>query len=210
MEDVGFDVHRGELVAVMGPSGSGKSTLLLVVGGLERPDAGSVTVAGAELAGLSEEALYRHRRQHIGFVFQNYNLIRTLTAVENVALPAELNGMSYRKAVSEAEEALRAVGVGDLAQRFPDQMSGGQQQRVALARALGGGRRVLLADEPTGALDSHTASGVLDVMARRVADGAAGIVVTHDPSVAARAHRTIHLRDGRIERIGVARAGTVR
>ncbi len=191
----------------MGPSGSGKSTLLLIAGGLERPDAGSVAVVGADLAEMSEEDLYRHRRQHIGFVFQNYNLIRTLTAVENVALPAELNGVSRRRAMAEAEEAMRGVGVGELARRFPDQMSGGQQQRVAIARALGGGRSVLLADEPTGALDSQTASDVLDLMVRRVAAGAAGIVVTHEPSVAARAHRTIHLRDGLVEHAG---AGMIR
>lgn len=197
---VSASVDAGSLTAIMGPSGCGKSTLLTLSGGLQQPDDGAVTVAGAELGTLSEADLYRHRRQHIGYVFQDYNLVRILTVAENVALPAELNGMSRRSADSLAREALGLVGMEEYADRYPDTLSGGQQQRTALARAICGDRRLILADEPTGALDSTNATQILDVLVRLVRDGAACLVVTHDHAVAARADRVIHMRDGVIER----------
>lgn len=205
LRGVDLSVCAGELVAVLGPSGSGKSTLLLVAGGLEMPDEGKVIVAGEDLAGLSAGKLYRHRRRNIGFVFQNYNLVKTLTVLENVMLPAELDGVSRREAASAARDALAAVNLTDLEDRFPDQLSGGQQQRVAISRALSGGRRVLLADEPTGALDSHTAQDVLQFLRKRVDAGAAGMMVTHDAAVAAWADRRIQLRDGLITEVGAPR-----
>jgi putative ABC transport system ATP-binding protein len=196
---VSLRVDAGELVAVTGPSGCGKSTLLTLAGGLDRVDSGTVTVAGADLAALPERELFAHRRRHIGYVFQDYNLISTLTALENVALPAELDGVRLRTARQDALTALEAVGIAGLAGRFPHQLSGGQQQRVAIARALGGGRRLLLADEPTGALDSATAQDVLKVIADRVRAGAGAVVVTHDPAVAESADRVVRMLDGAAE-----------
>ena len=195
---VSLDVASGELVAVMGPSGSGKTTLLSLVGGLDSPTAGEVAVEGVRLEELSKRQLARLRRTRIGYVFQDYNLIPALTAAENVALPLELDGVRAGRARKLAEAALAEVGVEQLAARFPDEMSGGQRQRTAIARALIGDRRLVLADEPTGALDSQTSEAVLKVLRQRCDAGAAGILVTHEPRYAAYADRTIFLRDGRI------------
>ncbi|GAB2961842.1 ABC transporter ATP-binding protein [Micromonospora polyrhachis] len=198
LDAVSFEVAAGEMVAVMGPSGSGKSTLLALAGGLDSPTSGSVSVEAIELGGLNPTALARLRRDQIGYVFQDYNLVTDLTVAENVALPRELAGVGSRAARREAQAALAEVGMDDLAHRFPDQLSGGQQQRVAIARALIGQRRLVLADEPTGALDSHTSEAVLEVLRDRVAAGAAGVMVTHEPRYASWADRTIFLRDGRL------------
>jgi putative ABC transport system ATP-binding protein len=198
LDRVSLTVAAGELVAVMGPSGSGKSTLLALAGGLDAPTGGSVRVEGVELGNLSPAALARLRRDRIGYVFQDYNLVTDLTAGENVALPRELAGIGTRAARREALVALTEVGTGDLANRFPDQLSGGQQQRVAIARALIGRRRLVLADEPTGALDSQTSQAVLEVLRSRVDAGAAGVLVTHEPRYAGWADRTVFLRDGRV------------
>jgi len=196
--DVGFEVLPGELVAVMGPSGSGKSTLLAIAGGLEVPSTGAVYVQGTSLSNLSGTALARLRRDRIGYVFQDFNLVSDLTASENVALPRELAGVRVRAARREAIAALTEVGLAGVADRFPAELSGGQQQRVAIARALIGTRSLVLADEPTGALDSGTSEVVLEALRTRVDAGAAGVLVTHEPRYAGWADRVIFLRDGRL------------
>jgi putative ABC transport system ATP-binding protein len=198
LDGLTLDVAAGELVAVMGPSGSGKSTLLAIGGGLDTPTSGQVRVEGIALDGLSETALARLRRDRIGYVFQDFNLVSGLTAAENVAVPRELAGVSARAARAEALAALAEVGLAGEADRFPDQLSGGQQQRVAVARALIGKRRLLLADEPTGALDSATGQAILDLIRSRVDAGAAGVLVTHDARFASWADRIVFLRDGRL------------
>jgi putative ABC transport system ATP-binding protein len=198
LRGVTMQVAPGELVAVMGPSGSGKSTLLNLAGGLDAPTTGEVVVAGQVLGRLSRRQLAAVRRRTVGYVFQDLNLLPSLTAAENVALPAELDGVGIRKARALAIEALEAVGLAELARRFPDEMSGGQQQRVAIARALVGQRKLVLADEPTGALDSQTGEGVLRLLRTRVDAGAAGVLVTHEPRHAAWADRVVFLRDGEI------------
>jgi putative ABC transport system ATP-binding protein len=196
LRGVTFSVRAGELVAVMGPSGSGKSTLLHLAGGLDRPTAGSVIVDGTDLGSLGTAALARLRRRSLGYVFQDLNLVPALTAVENVMLPRELDGVSTRRARREALAALGEVDVADLSERFPDDMSGGQQQRVAIARAIVGDRRLILADEPTGALDSQTGESVLRLLRARCDAGAAGVLVTHEARHAAWADRVVFLRDG--------------
>ena len=196
LRGIDLAVAAGELVAVMGPSGSGKSTLLNLAGGLDSPSQGEVAVEGEVLGGLNRKQLARMRRRHVGYVFQDLNLLASLTAAENVALPLELDGVSVRKARKLATTALDEVGLADLAPRFPDEMSGGQQQRVAIARALVGDRRLVLADEPTGALDSQTGEAVLRLLRARVDTGAAGVLVTHEARHAAWADRVVFLRDG--------------
>ena len=196
LRGLSLSVEAGELVAVMGPSGSGKSTLLALAGGLDTASSGQVLVEGAELGAMSRRELAKLRRRSVGYVFQDFNLLPALTAVENVALPRELDGTSARAARQEALAALADVGVPELADRFPDAMSGGQQQRVAIARALVGPRRLVLADEPTGALDSETGETVLRLIRRRCDDGAAGLLVTHEARHAAWADRVVFLRDG--------------
>jgi putative ABC transport system ATP-binding protein len=196
LRGVSLVVAPGELVAVMGPSGSGKSTLLNVAGGLDTVTTGAVRIEGADLAALSRAELAAVRRRSAGYVFQDLNLIPTLTAAENVALPLELDGRRRIRALALA--ALDEVGVADLADRYPDEMSGGQQQRVAIARALVGERRLVLADEPTGALDSETGEAVLTLLRRRVDEGCAGVLVTHESRHAAWADRVVYLRDGAI------------
>ncbi|MFB7258267.1 ABC transporter ATP-binding protein [Streptomyces nojiriensis] len=198
LRGIDLSVFPGELVAVMGPSGSGKSTLLTLAGGLDTPSSGRVIVEGTDITTASRKQLAALRRRSIGYVFQDYNLIPALTAAENVALPRELDGMSARKARASALAALEEMGLGRLADRFPDEMSGGQQQRVAIARALVGDRRLVLADEPTGALDSETGESVLALLRARCDAGAAGILVTHEPRFAAWADRVVFLRDGTV------------
>ncbi|MCX4745767.1 ABC transporter ATP-binding protein [Kitasatospora sp. NBC_01287] len=198
LQGVDLRVHPGEFVAVMGPSGSGKSTLLTLAGGLDSPTDGRVMVEGRSLGELSRRQLAQVRRRAVGYVFQDYNLIPALTAAENIMLPRELDGVSTRTARREALAALEEMGVGELADRFPDGMSGGQQQRVAIARALIGDRRLVLADEPTGALDSTTGEAVLAVLRARCDAGAAAMMVTHEARHAAWADRVVFLRDGRL------------
>ncbi|WP_375400348.1 ABC transporter ATP-binding protein [uncultured Amnibacterium sp.] len=198
LDDVDLEVAAGELVAVMGASGSGKSSLLTVAGGLTRPTSGEVLIDGVALGSLSAKRMAALRRTTLGFVFQDYNLVPTLTAVENVGLPLELDGWPRRQVRRAALDALASVELSDRTGSYPDDLSGGQQQRVAIARAVVGPRRLILADEPTGALDSQTGETVLRMLRGRVDAGAGGILVTHDARHAAWADRIVFLRDGRI------------
>jgi putative ABC transport system ATP-binding protein len=196
--DVSIAIGPGELVAVMGPSGSGKTTLLSLAGGLDRPSIGAVRVEGVDLSSLGARDLARLRRRRIGFVFQQLNLIDGLTAVENVSLPLELDGARKRDARVAAVRALSGMGLEELVDRFPDELSGGEQQRVAIARAVVGDRVLLLADEPTGALDSSTGESVLRLLRGHCDGGGSGVLVTHDARFAAWADRVVFLRDGRV------------
>ncbi|HEY8281875.1 MAG TPA: ABC transporter ATP-binding protein [Leifsonia sp.] len=198
LRDVSIEVRPGELVAVMGASGSGKSSLLAIAGGLARPSEGDVLVDGLMLAEVTAKQLAALRRRSLGFVFQDYNLVPTLTAAENVGLPLELDDWSRTEVRGAVREALCTVGLADHANRFPDDLSGGQQQRVAIARAIVGPRRLVLADEPTGALDSTTGELVLRMLRDRVDAGAGGLLVTHDARHAAWADRIVFLRDGTV------------
>ena len=210
LRGVDLTVEAGELVAVMGPSGSGKSTLLNVAGGLDAATAGDVIVEGTSMRSLSPSGLAQLRRRAIGYVFQDLNLIPALTAAENVALPRELDGIRSRTALAEAVAALQEVELTGYANSFPDQMSCGQRQRVAIARALIGPRRLVLADEPTGALDSVTGEAILKLLRAHCDAGAAGIVVTHDARMAGWADRIVTLRDGALvnDGTGVPRSRT--
>ncbi len=198
LADVDLDVARGEFVAVMGASGSGKSTLLALAGGLATPTSGEIVIDGRALSAASADEIAQLRRRSLGFVFQDFNLIPALTALENVTLPLELDGLRTSAARREGMDALAAVGVEKHAAAYPGDLSGGQQQRVAIARAVVGGRRVILADEPTGALDSVTGELVMRVLRSRVDAGAACILVTHEARHAAWADRIVFLRDGRV------------
>jgi putative ABC transport system ATP-binding protein len=198
LREVDLTVRGGELVAVMGPSGSGKSTLLTIAGTLEEPTSGEVVIAGHELARLSRNDRARLRRQSIGYVFQDFNLLAGLTAVENVSLPLELDGVKAKVARAAAMEVLARLGLAERATHFPDELSGGESQRVAIARAVVGERRLLLADEPTGALDSLSGETVMRMLRLASHDGVAGVVVTHDAQMASWADRVVFLRDGRI------------
>jgi len=195
---VSLEVGRGELVAITGPSGSGKSTLLAIAGALDRPTEGRVVVAGRDLADLSAAQLAELRRRTLGYVFQDLNLLPGLTALENVALPLELDGASLPAARDEARAALARVKMQHLADRFPEDLSGGEQQRVAIARAFVGKRSMLLADEPTGALDSVTGELVMRLLRDQCDAGGTALLVTHDATHAAWADRVLHLVDGRI------------
>ncbi len=197
---VGVDlaVEPGELVAVMGPSGSGKSTLLTIAGGLEEPSSGEIYVAGECLGEMSRNELARLRRRSVGFVFQEFNLLAGLTAAENVSMPLELDGVPARRAHSIALEALAGFGLQQRADAYPDDLSGGERQRVAIARAVVGDRQLLLADEPTGALDTVNGEGVMRQVRAACRDGVAGVVVTHDAQLASWADRIVFLRDGRV------------
>ena len=187
--DIDLTVVEGELVAVMGPSGSGKSTLLTIAGTLDEASEGTVTIDGIDVAGLSRNARAQLRRRSIGYVFQDFNLLAGLTAAENVALPLELDGVGLRAARAAARDALEPLGVADRSGRYPDELSGGERQRVAIARAVVGDRRLLLADEPTGALDSVNGEDVMRLLRRACARGVAGVIVTHDAQLAAWADR---------------------
>ena len=204
---IDLTVDRGELVAIMGASGSGKSTLLTIAGGLTNPTGGEVIVDGRWLSELDPRQLAALRRRTLGFVFQDFNLVPALTALENVSLPLELDGWKSSRARRAARDALAVVDLADRASHYPDDLSGGQQQRVAIARAVVGGRSLILADEPTGALDSTTGELVLRMLRHRVDAGAGGILVTHDPRHAAWADRIVFLRDGRI--VGSSESETV-
>jgi putative ABC transport system ATP-binding protein len=199
LRGIDLAVARGEFLAIMGPSGSGKSTLLHLLGGLEGISAGDVALDEKSLADLSERAVTLLRRRRIGVVFQFFNLLPTMSAEENVALPLLLDGRPWRECTARAGEALAWVGLADRAHHTPDRLSGGEQQRVALARALVIRPEVLLADEPTGNLDRAAGALVLDLL-RRACDqsGQTVVMVTHDPSAAARADRVVFLRDGRV------------
>jgi putative ABC transport system ATP-binding protein len=198
LQDASVSVDAGELVAVMGPSGSGKSTLLTIAGSLEEPTSGQVLVGGAQLSKMSRNEKARLRRRSVGYVFQDFNLLAGLTAVENVSLPLELDGVSSRKARSAGLAALDELGLGEQASRFPDELSGGERQRVAIARAVVGDRQLLLADEPSGALDSVNGEAVMRLVVAACRRGTAAVVVTHDAQLASWADRVVFIRDGRI------------
>ncbi len=199
LRGVTLHVADSEFVAVMGPSGCGKSTMLHLAGALESPSAGSVRVGGRELAGLGAAARSQLRRNDVGYVFQRLNLIPSLSAIENVMLPLELAGGSHRNARALAIEALEQVGLDQRLDRYPDDFSGGQQQRIAIARAIVGDRRLLLADEPTGSLDTASADEVIEILAALPQDrGTAVVLVTHEPRFASWADRVVFLRDGRV------------
>jgi putative ABC transport system ATP-binding protein len=198
LRGISLSVEPGALVAVMGPSGSGKSTLLTIAGGLEEPSSGEVLVGGTALSAMSRNEKARLRRRSVGYVFQDFNLLPGLTAAENVALPLELDGAGAKAARAASLEALNGLGLADRASRFPDELSGGERQRVAIARAVVGERRLLLADEPSGALDSSSAEQVMRLVRAACGRGVAGLVVTHDAQLASWADRVIFLRDGRV------------
>jgi putative ABC transport system ATP-binding protein len=209
VDGVDLAVERGESVAILGPSGSGKSTLLALMAGLDRPDEGEVWLDGEPVHALSEDRLALLRRHRVGFVFQSFQLLGNLTARENVLLPLEL--LDVPGAGARADALLAAVGLAERGHHYPSQLSGGEQQRVAVARAFSPRPALLLADEPTGNLDSATGRRLLDTLAElRAAEGTTLVLVTHDPAVAGRADRRIHLKDGRVEREerGAAPAGT--
>jgi putative ABC transport system ATP-binding protein len=207
LREVDLSVDAGRMVAVMGPSGSGKSTLLTIAGALESPSAGEVLVAGRALSSMSRDDRARLRRRAIGYVFQDFNLLPGLTAAENVALPLELDGVSAGKARVAGLRVLEDLGLADRASRFPDQLSGGERQRVAIARAVVGDRRLLLADEPTGALDSANGEAVMRLILAACKRGLAAVVVTHDAQLASWADRVVFIRDGRVVDRTVARPG---
>jgi putative ABC transport system ATP-binding protein len=197
LDDVTLEIERGDAVAVIGPSGSGKSTLLGLIAGLDAPTDGTITVGGVDITRLGESALARFRRDTIGYVFQSYHLIPTLTAAENVAVPLELAG--ERRVDVRARALLEQVGLGDRAHHYPVQLSGGEQQRVALARAVALDPPLLLADEPTGNLDSATGAAIIELLFRLNRERRSTLVlVTHDPALADRADRVVSLRDGRV------------
>ena len=198
LQRVDLSVEAGSLVAIMGASGSGKSTLLTIAGSLEDPSSGEVYIDGRPLASLSRNGKAQLRRQSIGYVFQDYNLLAGLSALENVSLPLELDGVAARKAQASALQTLEDFGLADRAAHYPDQLSGGERQRVAIARAVVGGRRLLLADEPSGALDSTNAERVMRLILAACHRGLAAIVVTHDAQLASWADRVVFLRDGRV------------
>jgi putative ABC transport system ATP-binding protein len=198
LRDIALNIGRGEAVGLIGPSGSGKSTLLMVMAGLERPDTGTVLVAGQDIGQLDEDALARFRGRQVGIVFQSFHLIPTMTALENVAVPLELAGAP--DAFARAERELASVGLGERLAHYPAQLSGGEQQRVALARALAPHPAILVADEPTGNLDEATGGEIVDLMfAGRAARNTTLVLVTHDANLAARCDRVVRLRSGRVE-----------
>jgi putative ABC transport system ATP-binding protein len=198
LKDIDLQIGRGEAISLIGPSGSGKSTLLMVMAGLERPDTGTVTVAGSDLGALDEDSLARFRGRNIGIVFQSFHLIPTMTALENVAVPLELAGIA--DANERAERELAAVGLAERLAHYPAELSGGEQQRVALARALTPDPSILVADEPTGNLDEATGNQIVDLLFKAHRERNTTLVlVTHDQTLAARCDRIVRLRSGRID-----------
>ena len=198
LREVDLAVERGELVAIMGPSGSGKSTLLTIAGSLEEATSGQVLVDGVDLASVSRSDRAKMRRRSIGYVFQDFNLLPGLTAGENVTLPLELDGVRAKTARKSGVKALEELDVVDHTDRYPDELSGGERQRVAIARAIVGERRLLLADEPTGALDSVNGEAVMRLLRAATRRGVAGVVVTHEAHLASWADRVVFLRDGQV------------
>ncbi|HEM61753.1 MAG TPA: ABC transporter ATP-binding protein [Chloroflexi bacterium] len=200
LRGVDLTIGRGEFVALVGPSGSGKSTVLNLIGGLDRPTSGEVWIDGVELSASDERTLTRHRRQHVGFVFQTFNLLPRLTANENVALPLMFSGVPRGERLDRAKQLLERVGLAERLNHRPGQLSGGEQQRVAIARALVSRPALLLADEPTGNLDTTTGTGIMALLKELNEESDLTLlVVTHDPEVAAFADRIVALRDGRVE-----------
>jgi putative ABC transport system ATP-binding protein len=197
LDEIDLVVDEGDLVAVMGPSGSGKSTLLTIAGSLDEPTTGEVRIGGASLSNLSRNDKARLRRRTIGYVFQDFNLLPGLSAAENVALPLELDGAPARRARQAGLAALEQLGLADRSGHYPDQLSGGERQRVAIARAVVGERKLLLADEPSGALDSTNGEAVMQIILDACQRGVAAVVVTHDAHLATWAQRVIFMRDGR-------------
>ena len=199
LRGVDLGVRRGEMVAIMGPSGSGKTTLLNVLSGLDDLSDGEVYVDGESIRGMSDRKRTRFRAEKMGFIFQSYNLIPVLSAIENVELPLLVAGHRPKKARQWAQDAMEMVGLADQAKKRPAEMSGGQQQRITVARSLVNNPAIVWADEPTGALDSETSRGIMDLLVRlNESEQQTFVLVTHDAAVAARAHRTIRMRDGRI------------
>ncbi len=198
LDGVDFDIYEGEFAAIVGPSGSGKSTLMNLIGGLDRASDGVLTIAGGTLAKMNDATLAAFRNKRIGFVFQSFNLLPRLSALENVELPMIYAGVPPAKRRKRAAELLAQVGLGERGRHRPTQLSGGQQQRVAIARALSCSPSLLLADEPTGALDTKTGTEILGLFKQLNRDGVTIVIVTHDPGVAANAQRVIEMRDGRI------------
>ena len=198
---IDFSVNRGEFVAIMGPSGSGKSTLLHLLGGLDDSSQGEIVLAGQPISQLSDDAITLVRRRKVGFIFQFYNLLPTLTAEENVALPLLIDGQDVRRARDKIKRLLDMVGLGDRRDHKPDQLSGGQQQRVAIARAFVNDPEIVLADEPTGNLDSQSGKAVLELLRRSCDElGQTIVMVTHDPRAASHADRVVFLKDGQTVR----------
>ena len=200
LDGIDLEIRRGEFAALMGPSGSGKSTLMNILGCLDRPSAGSYKLDGAEVAGLSDDALAATRNKKIGFVFQNFNLLPRISALDNVALPLVYAGVGRRERMERAQEMLAAVGLSDRGAHLPNELSGGQRQRVAIARALVNDPHIIMADEPTGNLDTKSTKEIMDLFARMHEKGHTIILVTHEPEIALRANRQLLVRDGRITR----------
>ncbi len=200
LRGVSLDIHEGSYVAIMGPSGSGKSTMLNILGCLDRPTSGSYMLGGEDVARMPDDALSEARGRKIGFIFQSYNLIAQLTVIENIQVPLLYQGKDLRAHLSRCEELAELVGLGDRLHHRPNQLSGGQQQRVAIARSLVNDPIMILADEPTGNLDSKTGMEVLELIDRLNANGKTIVLVTHDERIAGRAHQVIHMKDGLIDR----------
>jgi putative ABC transport system ATP-binding protein len=199
LKDINLKINKGDFVAIQGPSGSGKSTLLNMIGCLDKPTGGNVFIDGTDTSTLNDDELAKIRREKIGFTFQQFNLIHTLSALENVAFPMMFTGLERSKRVKRAEELLGVIGLSDRANHKPSELSGGQQQRVAIARALANNPPVILGDEPTGNLDTKSGKVVMDFLEKLNEKGETLIIVTHDPEIANRAHRVIKMRDGTLE-----------
>ncbi len=200
LSDIDLEIEPGEFVALTGRSGSGKSTLLRIIGGLEPPDRGTVRFGNAEISGFSETQLSQFRRRSMGFVFQSFNLIDTLTIAENIALPLDLNGYARDVMRRRVSELLEALGLSDHAEKYPDTLSGGEQQRAAIARALGHGPELVIADEPTGNLDEHTAKTVMELLVRECSSrGASLIIATHSDEVRVRSDKAVELTAAHLE-----------
>ena len=200
LDGIDLDIGRGEFAALMGPSGSGKSTLMNILGCLDRPSEGSYKLDGEEVAGLGADALALTRNKKIGFVFQNFNLLPRISALDNVALPLVYAGIKRRERLERAQEVLSSVGLADRGQHLPNELSGGQRQRVAIARALVNEPHIIMADEPTGNLDTKSTKEIMDILERMHERGHTIILVTHEPEIAVRASRQLLVRDGRITR----------
>ena len=198
LDGVTFTIPRGDFCAIIGPSGSGKSTLMNIIGGLDRPTQGRIVIDGADVGALDDEALAEFRNRTVGFVFQSFNLLPRVSALENVELPMIYAGVEPRERRERAAELLNRLGLGARMHHKPTQLSGGQQQRVAIARALAGRPALLLADEPTGALDTNTSNEIMQLISDLNKEGATVVLVTHEPEIAAATKRTIEMRDGRI------------